>query len=84
MSLTQVFGWHGVVQQPNGSWVWVHVPQETHENRYPESEDGRPYHGDMHTQVEVLETHLVTKIDGKVITDTTVQHLTCRDCGAEQ
>ena len=83
MSLTQVFGWHGISQRTNGQWVWAHMPDETSQNLWVTPTLGRAYRGEVHTNVEVLETHLVTTIDGKVITDTKVQHLTCRDCGAE-
>jgi hypothetical protein len=84
--LTQIFGWHGLPPsyREDGQVDWVHVPDETYENPYPKSDGGKPYHGAIHTDVEVLVSHFTTTRNGKLIVDTTVQHLTCNQCGAEQ
>jgi len=97
MSITQVFGWHGLPPsyRDDGEMDWVHVPDETYENQYPRTYiahvgtveappgDGKAYVGLVHHNVDILEAHLITTLNHNVIMESKAQHLVCRDCGAE-
>ena len=76
-----VYGWHGL---PNGdgTWHWVHVPDETFENEYPRSQrTSHEYVGVVHENVDIIEVETILRINGEVMTSHTSSVQICKDCG---
>lgn len=76
------YGWKGSAPDDNGQSSWDHLPQETYNNQYRPWADDNAYVGEIHTDVDTVETKTTTSLNGSIITSSEAHFHRCNVCGA--